>query len=430
MMANWGFSVGNGAALSATAPVAVSPAAADAVLALANWSSGYPDELGAFVWRSDGAYAADFDLNRLKATSLRSDAPTGWFDLPLYMAGTPGLPTNPPAWGTFGGRTALKFYGPIAQDVDVMPGESVQIRGGIYLLAASTATSVVVRVTDLTTGHQWDAGGSSWDDDGVIESQSTDDTWKDFAVTITADATHKERRLYRVTVTPTAATYSSSTYGYISANGGSGSPAIFGSVDTCALIGHNLPSGATVTLSPQPSGTAITLTARQPSCHTTATSAILAQVWRLAITIPSALRPSTPAPRIGTVWIGTARSMTIKGPANNIGVEESSQNQLRVETRGRIEAVPDTSRPTGTLTLAFTAGTDADFEQIRSEFMRLTRYGADPMLLLPDITFDPDALPIHGRVRNRLSWTVLERTTGNESARSFGIPFDESPFAP
>ena len=423
-MGDWRFSVGNGLALAAGAPVAVSPSAADAVLALSNWASGYPAKVGAFQWRADGAYAADCDLNRLASSSLRSDAPTGWWDLPLYMAGTPGLPANAPSWGTFEGRTALRFYSPVAQDVDVTPGELSRILVGVFLPAASDATAVEVRVTDLTTGRQWDTAATAWDDDGIVASQSTDDEWLDFADDIVADVTHKERRRYRVVVTPVAATYSATTYAYLSG------PALFGAVDTCALIGHNLPLGAVVTLSPQPSGTAITLTARQPSCHATATAAILAQVWRLGVAIPSALRASTPAPRIGEVWAGTARTFTVQGPASGIGAEESSAGQISVENRGQREVVPDTSRPTVSLTLAFTAPTDAAFEQVRSEFMRLTRYGSEPMLLLPDASFDPDLLPIHGRVQNKLAWTVLDRTSGNESARSFGVPFDESLFAP
>lgn len=428
-MASWRFSIGNGVLRAANPPAAVSPAAADAILSLDKWRTGYPDQEGGFAWRSDGTYAADLDMNLLASSSERADAPTGWYDLLNYLAGAPGLPATPPDWGTYGGRTALRLFRPVAQDVEVMPGESVCITGGLYLPAASTATGVEVRVIDLTTGHQYDAVPVGWDDDGKIDEQTTDDAWKDFAVTIAADTSHGERRTYRVVVSPQAGTFSATTYVYISANGGSGSPALFQAVDTFALVGHNLPAGATVSAVPQPSGTTITLTVGQPSCYAVAAAAQLVQTWRVAVSIPAALRPSTSRPKIGEPWLGLVRTWLVGSPVPTFGGEESAPGQLRVSgPRKRVEVVADDAPPVLELALAFRAKDDAAFRQIRSEIMRLTRFGADPLLLLPGEQFEGAGRVYHGRVEDRLAWDIITPLdTG--SARSFAMPFLESPFA-
>jgi hypothetical protein len=429
-MASWRFSAGNLVSRSPAPPVAVSPAAADADLPLSNLGTGYPDQQGALQWRSDGTYAVDFDLNLLAASSARADAPTGWYDLPNYLGGTPGLPANPPDWGTYAGRTALRLFRPAAQDVELMPGESVRITGSLYLPAASTATGVEVRVIDLQSGHQYDAGGSAWDDDGQIEQQTVDDTWKDFGVTVTADAARSERGVYRVIVSPQAGgSYGATTYAYISASGGSGSPALFAEVDLVALIGQALPTGATVGLAPQPSGTTITLTPSQPSSYAVAASAQLVQVWRLSVSVPAALRPSAGRPVLGEVWIGKVRTMLVGSPTPELGGAESSAGQIRVDgPRKRVEVVPDDAGPVTSLEMVFRARDDASFRQMRNEVMRLTRYGADPLLLLPGQRLDGVDRVYHGRVEDRLAWSILTPLeTG--SAKSFAMPFVESPFA-
>jgi hypothetical protein len=74
-MASWRFGIGNLVSRAANAPVAVAPAVEDPLLPLVNLGSGYPDEQGGLTWRSDGAYAIDFDLNLLAVSSERADAP-------------------------------------------------------------------------------------------------------------------------------------------------------------------------------------------------------------------------------------------------------------------------------------------------------------------------------------------------------------------
>jgi hypothetical protein len=415
-MASWRFAVGNLVSRAPAPPAAVSPAAADADLVLANLGSGYPDQQGALQWRSDGTYALDFDLNLLATSSSRADAPTGWADLLNILSGAPGLSAHPPDWGTYAGRTALRLYRPEVQDVEVMPGETVMLTVGLYEPAASAATGCRVRVTDLWSGLSWD--GAAWVAGGVVDLQSVDDTWKDVAEEITPAAGRAERSTYRVTIEPVAGAYDATTYVYASG------PALFAAVDLCGVIGHNLDAAA-VTLVPQPSGTTLTLTPAQPSMYVVGAATQLIRTWRLTIQMPAG---NAPRPILGEVWIGTLRTMLVGSPVPTFGGEESSPGQIRVEgPRKRVEVVPDDARAVTSLDLAFLAPNDATFLQIRDEIVRLTRFGADPVLLVPGDRFEGIGRMYHGRIEDRVSWEVEPVSTG--SAWSFGMPFTESPFA-
>jgi hypothetical protein len=426
-MASWRFAIGNLVSRAAGDLQAVAPAVEDTNLPLANLGSGYPDEQGGLEWRSDGTYDVDLDLNLLAASSERADAPTGWTDLLLYLAGTPGLPANPPDWGTYGGRTALRLFRPVFQDVDVMPGEELKITGALYRPSGATgATGIEVRILDLTTGYQYDASAPAWDADGQIEGQTTADTWLDFAVTVPADTSHTERRTYRVVVSPQAATYDSTSYVYISTKGGSGSPALFAEVDLVAFIGHNLPATAMVELQPQPSGTAIAIALAQPSCYAVATSAALVQTWRLSIEIPTALRPSAPRPIIGELWIGSVRTLLGKAPVLPISLNEGDPNQARIETLGgRIEVLGTGVPPRASMLLNFTFDT-ASYEQARDQVARLTRNGEEPLLLLTSDSFEGAGRIYHGRLGSTVAYSRISPDE-EDALRSFGWAFEESP---
>ncbi len=416
----WAFSVGNLISRAPAAPAAVSPAAQDSLLPLANLGSGYPDQQGAFQWDDGGAYGADFDLNLLATSSERADAPTGWFDLPNYLAGTPGLPADPPDWATYDGRTALRFFRPIAQDVEVMPGETVEFDVGLELPAGSAATAVRVRVTDLSTGKGWEGtSADTWEADGVVAETSAG-SWVDVAEEIAAATSRTERAIYRVILEPVAATFGPTTYAYASV------PALFGAVDLAAIIGHNLEADAAVELAPQPSGTPIALTPGQPSMYAVAAAPVLSQVWRLSIAAASG---AAPRPVLGEVWLGSARTLLAGSPVLPIGLTESAPGQLVLEAgRKRKEIVPDTAPPVLELELQFKARNDAHYRQIRDEIARLTRFGAEPFLLLPGATFEGAGRAYHGRIEDKVTYSLVSPVDGG-SVRSFALPFTESPFA-
>lgn len=427
-MAVWQFGVGNLARRAAAAPVAVTPAVADTVLGLANLADDYPDTLGALQWRADGAYALDFDLNLLVTASSRVDAPTGWADLLLALAGTPGLPANPPDWGNYGGRTpALRIYRPSVQYVDVMPGETVELAVGIHWPAAAAgATGVRVRVVDLWSGLGWEGGSANdWQIDGVALEQLDADAWLDGTITITADPARPERSTYQVIVEPIAAAYDATTYVYASADGAAGSPALYAAVNLCAIVGSNLPLDATVSLDQQPSGTSITLAPATPSFYGVGASPILAQTWRLSIQMPATWHP---APRLGEVWIGTLRSF---GRAPDLPMErsEGDASQVRVEgAGGRLEVLSDGGRAVSAMRLKW-MGPEAEYLVFREELTKLTRWGQEPMLLIPSAAFEGAGVLYHGRLGRQISYSRITAAEAPEAWRSWVFEFVESPFA-
>lgn len=427
-MGSWRYSIGNLVGRAIASPVPVAPATEDALLPLSKWGTGWPDDQGGFSWRADGAYAADFDLNLLADDSDRADAPTGWLDLLNVLGGTPGLPANPPDWGNYGARNpALRLFRPVVQEIDVMPGEDLQLEAGIHWPAAAVgATGVQIRVVDRSTGLGWSGLYGTWTEDGVVAEQTVADTWLVVSDTITADAGRAERTTYLVIIEPIAATYDATSYVYASANGAAGSPAIFAEVDACALVGHELPEDAVVTLAPQPAGTTLALTMAQPSCYVVGAAPQLLQTWRLSIQMPAG---NQPRPSIGEVWIGSARTMLVGSAVMPIQGNEGDPGQVSIETkRGRRQAIPDGAVPSGDLSLQFSARTDAAFRQMRNEIARLTRFGVDPLLLLPGEAFDGAGRVYHGRVEDRLRWSIVTRTTGDESLRNFALAFREDPF--
>lgn len=411
---SWDYSIGNLAQRSAYNPVAVSPAADDALLSLTRLANGYPDQEAGFTWRSDGTYAADVDINALADYSDRSDAPTGWRDFLLALAGTPGLGSFPPDWGTYASRTALRLYRPVFQEFPVMPGENWKCRMSIYIPAASTATGVQVEVIDTWSGLGWN--GSAWVDGGVLESQSVDDTWEEIDEIITADANREVRSTYRVVISPVAASYSATTYVYASSysNELDGSPAMIGEADLVALIGHNIPDSATVTVGP------IALPISPVSCAATDTASYT-QVWQLAIQMPAG---NQPRPKIGELWIGMNR-VFLRGPDPGISVKEGDPNQIRVEAaQGRLEILSDQRLPAEAISLKIRTFTEASFAQYKNEIQRGTRFGADPILLLPDAALEGSGRVIFGRIGQEISYSHQDTTF-----KSFTVEFKESPLS-
>jgi len=423
-MASWRFSVGNLLSRAPAAPVAVSPAVADTLLPLTNLGSGYPDGQGGLAWRSDGAYAIDFDINLLAATSTRADAPTGWADLLNILGGTPGLPANPPSWGNYGGRNpALRLYRPVVQYVDVMPGEAVKLNASIrWPAAAAGATGIRVRVVDGWSGKGWN--GSAWVDAGVLDSQAVADTWKDITEQIDPDPGRAERSTYAVIIEPIAAAFDATTYCYASLNGAAGSPALVAELDTVALVGHNVPEGATVTLAPT-AGLSLAIIPTQPSAHAITGISQLVQTWRLSIQMPAG---NQPRPVLGEVWLGKARTLLGGSPVLPISLTEGDPSQVRVEgAGGRLDVLGSGTPARASMMLQFTFDTAA-YRQGRNEVARLTRHGEEPLLLLPSESFEGAGRLYHGRLGQEVAYSRISPGT-DDALRSFTWEFEESPLA-
>jgi hypothetical protein len=252
-------------------------------------------------------------------------------------------------------------------------------------------------------------------------AETSGGSWLDVAEEIAADAARTERTTYRVIIEPVAGSYGPTTYVYAS------EPALFAEVDLAAVIGHDLAADATVEFAPYPAGTpVVALAPAQPSMYAVATSPVLAQVWRLSIDVAAG---NQPRPILGEVWLGLARTLLAGSPVLPIGLTESAPGQLVLEAgRKRKEVVPDDAREVTELDLQFKARNDAHYRQIRDEIARLTRFGADPLLLLPGPTFEGAGRVYHGRIEDKVAYSLISPVDGG-SIRSFALPFTESPFA-
>jgi hypothetical protein len=305
------------------------------------------------------------------------------------------------------------------QEITVMPGEAVKVLCGIYRPTAATgATGVRVRVVDTSTGKGWD--GAVWADGGVLDSQAVVDTWKDISEGVAADAARTEKTIYQVIVEPIATTYDATSYVYLSDNGGaSGYAAVVAEADVAMIIGHNLPADADVDVG------ALTLIPVQPSFYKVDTSPSFVQVWTLDIQMPAG---NQPRPIIGEVWIGLVRTLLAGSPVVPIGLEEASKGQIRVEAaRRRVEVVGEDARPVAAIDMSFATRDAASYVQIRDEIARLTRFGADPLVLLPSDAFEGGTI-YHGRIADKVSYSRILGAY-QDPARTFGMPFSESPFA-
>lgn len=417
-MGTWRYSIGNLAARAPAAPAAVSPAAEDSLVPLANLADGYPDSLGGLEWRSDGAYDIDFDLNLLATASERADAPTGWLDLLNVLAGTPGLPTNAPDWGDYGSRTTvLRFFQPVVQEIDVMPGEDLQLSIGLYWPSAATgSTGTRVRVIDMWSGKGWN--GTAWASGGVLLSQISSDAWSDVDEEITADADRTERSVYRVIIEPIASSFDATTYGYASMNGTNGSPVLVAEADLVAIVGHNIPDDAVVALG------AVSMTPAARAFYATTTAAYV-QTWRLSIDMPTGIYQR---PVIGEVWIGKVRTLLGSSPVLPISITEGDPNQARIETlAGRVEVLGNGVPTRASMLLNFTFD-NAAYVQARDEVARLTRHGEEPLLLLTSTSFEGAGKLYHGKLGTTVVYERISPGT-DEALRSFGWAFEESPLA-
>ncbi len=423
-MALWQFAIGNAVQRAAASPVAALSSAEDALFGLSYLGNGLTDEPARWARNASAIYGADVDLNQLAASSSRADAPTGWFDFLNLVEGTPGLPGDPPDFGDHGGRNpSLQFFRPVAQDVDVMPGEVVTVEGGLYLPSGSSATAVRLRVIDLFTGRSYDGTTNAWlDGDYYIAEQTSTDAWLDFAELIAADVDRTERAAYRVLLEQDAASYDSASFVYASANGAAGNPALFPSIGFAAIFGHNLPADATVSVQESGGGgSPIALTPLVPSFFGSA-SAQAFRSWRLSITMPAGSESYHERPYIGELWLSQVADMTWC-PAFPFELTVEDPGQIRSDGGyGRVYVTSDAPRELHGLKLNFKTNGDDGYQQIRRSVMQATRQGADPLVLVPVSTLE-GVVAYHGRMANAVAYARR-----NNTRREFVVPFQETPF--
>lgn len=396
MAAIWQFSIGNVVKRAPTKPVVTGTP--NTLYPASRWGDGFADTPGGWTFDASGAYAADFDLNLLSATTDRVDAPLGWADLPNLLAGTPGLPANPIETGTFAARTAFKLYRPVYQDVLVMPGEDVKIEGGIHVPAASDATGVEVLVQDLATGQFWkESPSQEWESAGVAASQGTEDAWLDYAVEIAAAAGRLAPAYYRVIVRPVAGAYTASTYVYLS------DPSLCAEIDTVAFVGHSIPLDAVIAFTDDSNTATWTFSPnQQPVCSYVDNTPVFYRNWTLLATVDGDAAPYTQPPRIGEVWLGKARDFT-SCPLMGVSVDHDQPGMVISEgARGRSARWTDSDMGRRVVTLRFRASA-AGYQQFRDEVYMGSRGGADSVLVIGE-TYET-GLTVFGKYEPNVSFT-------------------------
>lgn len=413
-MANWKIALGN---LISRAPAfgVASGSTEDPVYPLADLGNGHPDDPSRWLFETDGGYAATFDLNLLAMESDRVDAPSGWADLTNRLNGTPGLPADPPVWGTFGTRpNTIKVFRPSYQDIDVMPGESVLFEAGLRVPIAdgTSATAVKIVVIDLGNGKQWDGVLDAWNNSADPVAEASADAWTDVSETIVY--TGAVRTTLRVMIVPVAGTYDSTSYVWVS------DPGLTASQDFVALVGHNIPDNATVTWS-DGTNTRVIVPAR-PSVYATGTASI-ERNWTLTITVPTNTAAFTSAPYIGELWAGRLIDLTAC-PGYPFDIKEEDLGQVRLEGGlGRESVFTEMEYPNRSFKLRFKTTNDAQYEDARDTLLRASRYGADPIILAPVDALEGAGTIWHGRIGQDVTFS---RTTLTK--RTFDVDLRESPF--
>lgn len=416
-MSGWRFAVGNLITRAGSFGVA-SGATEDPLYPLSKLGNGYPDEAARFLLETDGVYAVTFDLNLLRLTTDRADAPIGWADLINANSGTPGQFTSPPDRATYFARTnVVRFFRSVYQDIDVMPGENLEIDFALYRddAGGSSVTKLGIKVLDLKSGCYYDGAANVWTTDPTKSVGETTmvDTWVDITESIPADPTQKERTIYRVILFNEAPSFDANSDAYVH------DPALYAELDFVAGIGHNLPKGSTITFN-----AIAAVSVAQPSFSMQGAPAT-ARNWTLTITYPTGAYPYADRPIIGELWASMLRE-DMPCPVFPFDLVVEDVGQVRLPGgRGRLAVWSDSVRPNRTARMKFKDGQIA-YEQSRNNILGATRNGADPMLLVPVDGFEaiPDVIVIfHGRVGEK---TTYSRTGTN--ARNYEIELEESPF--
>lgn len=160
-------------------------------------------------------------------------------------------------------------------------------------------------------------------------------------------------------------------------------------VDTVALVGHNLPSYATIGLYDTADYTAGnllgTVAALQPVAFFRLTTAVYHPIVSVAATWPTNFGPYR-APFIAELYLG--QSVELRTPRINQQTEWT-EDQIRLQARGHVSTYRDVHYPQRNPTLTLDFPTLAERDAVRDEWMLATEFGSRPHLVLPSTGAHP-----------------------------------------
>lgn len=161
-------------------------------------------------------------------------------------------------------------------------------------------------------------------------------------------------------------------------------------VDTVAVIGHNLPSYATIGLYDWPDYTGGNLlgsvAATQPVSFFRLATPAYFPTMSVAATWPATFGPLR-APYIGEIYVG--QSVLLRTPKIRMATEWS-EDQIRLQARGHVSTYRDHHYPQRSPRIELDFTTSAERVAVRDQWMLATEWGSRPHLVMPATGAQPD----------------------------------------
>lgn len=202
---------------------------------------------------------------------------------------------------------------------------------------------------------------------------------------------------------------------------------VYPGVDVFALIGHNFPPTATLSILYSATdywhGTPATTLAtsssalRFPVGWYVHGSAVYEPYWRVQVDYPeSGTAPRKPM--LGELFVG--KTAALPNPAYGPRVEWTDE-QVRTRSSGKLWAYRQAGHPRRKVTLSFPCSTDAEWETLRDSLGLTSGMGATPGLLIPTEMELDQALYVN-------IGDVVTYTRGPRTHRVVDVVFEEMPF--
>jgi hypothetical protein len=147
----------------------------------------------------------------------------------------------------------------------------------------------------------------------------------------------------------------------------------------------------------------------------------MSQSYTMSIQMPAG---NYQRPRIGELWMGKLTTM-LRGADPDIDIKEGDPAQLRVMgASGRQEILSNITRSFSSVLIKIRTFTEAQWNQYKNLLFKGTRYGADPVVVVPPSDLQGSGRVIHGRIG-----PVIGTKHKDKSWKEFSVDLTESPFA-
>lgn len=339
----------------------------------------------------------------------------------MEQAGLPGwsgVSVQQDSLNPFRGASAMALSGDFAtQLVTVTAGQDWKFH------AATFGTSTVVSVIDAERGggYYLDSAGD-WNTGTGATVQGTMDDWEDGEVLFTTPFFRTDWNR------PTGLLKVELTGG----STGGEDPVLYDEVylapgvDVFALVGHNFPPGATMSMMTDPdywhggmsfSTVATASTMRFPVAWYVHGTTLFDPFWRVQVEFEqTGVAPRQPV--VGELFIG--KTTELPRPSYDPKIEWTDE-QVRVRSSGKLWPYRQVGHPRRKVTLSFPCSTDAQWETLRDALGLTSGMGSEPGLLIPTEMELDQALYVNVS-------DAITVTRGPRTHRVVDVTFEEMPF--